>query len=281
MPKEEKSPELYVRQVLESTQRYTTDLLFENEKLRRLVAALQEEKGIFEAQVNEARRMSAAADDVRAELTALRKEKVRLEEELTDLREELQRNRSEQSRLISQIEEIEAESRRLAERYVQVEQQNSSLANLYVASFQLHETLNREEVLTTLREIIVNLIGSEEFGIFELESKASLTLATAMGIDTDRYRRIPVDESVIGRVVTTGRSHFGDGNDGHFGAMAACIPLKLEGRVIGTIALFRLLEHKAALEPVDHQLLNLLATHAATALHCTRLHARIQAGDVH
>jgi hypothetical protein len=44
--------------------------------------------------------------------------------------------------------------------------------------------------------------------------------------------------------------------------------------VSGAIALFRLLPQKSGIEAVDRELFELLATHAATALHCARLHAR-------
>ena len=45
----------------------------------------------------------------------------------------------------------------------------------------------------------------------------------------------------------------------------------LEGRVTGAITVFNLLGQKPGLEPVDLQLFDLLASHAATALHCTRV----------
>ena len=45
--------------------------------------------------------------------------------------------------------------------------------------------------------------------------------------------------------------------------------MKLEDRVTGAIALFRLLPQKTALEAVDRELFDLLATHAAMALYCT------------
>jgi hypothetical protein len=35
----------------------------------------------------------------------------------------------------------------------------------------------------------------------------------------------------------------------------------------------RLLEQKRSIEPVDYELFDLLATHAATALYCANLHA--------
>jgi hypothetical protein len=55
--------------------------------------------------------------------------------------------------------------------------------------------------------------------------------------------------------------------------LTACIPLILEGRVTGVIAIFGLLSHKAALEAVDCEIFDLLARQASMALYCTRLHA--------
>ena len=48
-------------------------------------------------------------------------------------------------------------------------------------------------------------------------------------------------------------------------------------RVTGAIAIFRLLPQKTGFEEVDRELFELLATHAATALYCTALHARLGA----
>jgi hypothetical protein len=43
--------------------------------------------------------------------------------------------------------------------------------------------------------------------------------------------------------------------------------------VTGLIALFRLLSHKPSFEAVDREIFDLLASQAAIALYCTRLHA--------
>ena len=52
-------------------------------------------------------------------------------------------------------------------RFAEVEQLNSNLANLYVASYRLHGSLARADVLSTLQEIVINIIGSEKFAVFE------------------------------------------------------------------------------------------------------------------
>ena len=56
--------------------------------------------------------------------------------------------------------------------------------------------------------------------------------------------------------------------------VTACVPLVVGGRRIGAIVMFRLLPQKPKFEPFDHELLMLLATHAATALYCSELHER-------
>ena len=58
-------------------------------------------------------------------------------------------------------EGIKAETKAYSSRYAEVEQQNSNLANLYVASYRLHGTLDREEVIAAIQEIIANLGNSK------------------------------------------------------------------------------------------------------------------------
>ena len=55
---------------------------------------------------------------------------------------------------------------------------------------------------------------------------------------------------------------------------------KLDGRPVGAIAIFRLLPQKAGFETVDYELFDLLATHGATALHCSGLQARLRGEGV-
>ena len=86
---------------------------------------------------------------------------------------------------------------------------------------------------------------------------------------------------MIGRTAGTGESYlrnkdaeaanekYGHNED----TLTTCVPLKLNGRVTGVIAIFRLLQQKKGFEQIDHELLNLLAEQSAMALYCTQLHA--------
>ncbi len=92
------------------------------------------------------------------------------------------------------------------------------------------------------------------------------------------------DGDRIGRTAATGERYVRNGNapdpaaTSEEGDLTACIPLRVDGKVTGAIALFRLLSHKPGLEEADHELFDLLGTQAATALYCAELHARAAQG---
>jgi len=240
----------YVRKVRNDTRKYIQDLLNENERLQVLVTTLREEQTHT--------------------VGSLRKQ-VEL------LRAELEHNKSEETRLKKHLAETQAENRRFFEQYEEVEQENSNLANLYVASYRLHGTLDRKQVLEVIQEIVINLIGSEEIGIFEMEEDGrSIRLISSFGIDPTPLQQVKLGRGAIGTSAQTGnvakwpRGAWPEPEQ----SLTACVPLKLDGRVTGVIAIFGLLPQKSDLGPLDLELFDLLATHAATALYCTSLHAK-------
>ena len=52
------------------------------------------------------------------------------------------------------------------------------------------------------------------------------------------------------------------------------IPLIIQGRMIGVLAVYRLFIQKAQLDSIDYQLFSMLGEHAATALFSSTLYAR-------
>ena len=195
---------------------------------------------------------------------------------------ELRSRETLESVLRERVAAIEEESRSFTARYIEVEQQNTNLANLYVASYQLHGTLDRHRVLDAIKEVIINLIGSEELAIWEVDSRTeSLALLDSFGVDEKLWRRVALgrDAGVIGLVAETGmRFVSGESEIAGSGAqedLNACIALKLDDTVIGVIGIFKLLPQKSGFEPIDLELFDLLASHAATALYCTRATSRL------
>lgn len=176
---------------------------------------------------------------------------------------------AELQRLLDRFEEIACENKRFADEHQYIEQQSSNLANLYVASYQLHTSVEREGVLTAIQEIVINLIGSEQLAIYERNGDAEFRLAASFGLDNDRIAAFVAGEYAVEKL---GEGHiFSDPDDRE--TLTACVPLQVADRVIGAILVFRLLDHKPALQPVDHELFELLSVHASTALYCASLHA--------
>lgn len=242
----------YVGRATEDTQRLLREVVLENEKLQ------------------------LRFDDAE-------RENERLHRELAAMIEELQQQRRDHDALRRQLSEVEGESRGYARQFAEIEERNMNLANLYVSSYQLHGTLDRDAVLESIKEILINLIGCEELAVFELsEDAAFLDLVTSFGIDEDQYRRISINDHVLGKLVSTGGTYIGGTTPapGESLAVTACLPLTLDGRVTGAIVLFSLLPHKPGLRELDFELFDLLGTHAATALYCTSLYRRVHAGVV-
>jgi nitrate/nitrite-specific signal transduction histidine kinase len=203
-----------------------------------------------------------------------------LQHEIATLQERVATLETERSRLRSEMDRRIVDK---TEEYAAIEQQNANLANLYVASYRLHETLDRQEVLITIQEILANLVGSEEIGIFELTPDGErLRALWTFGVDETTYQTLSARGGVIGHAIATGKIFMASEGTktatlSHETDLSACIPLTLGGQVTGAIAVFRLLEQKPTLTRVDRELFELLATHAATALYCTGLHARVGA----
>ena len=160
----------------------------------------------------------------------------------------------------------------LDELFTVVEAQNHSLMNLFVTATRLHSTTERAGVLTAIREILTDLIGSQATAVFEIEAGAgALSLVESIGIEPAPFARIPIGSGRIGKVAATGEAYFADDGDGQ---PIACIPLKIGARVTGAIAVFRLLEQKQGLQSTDHELLDFMSTHAALALQRTTVPPR-------
>jgi hypothetical protein len=264
----------YALKVREENRRYAHELLRENERLRGRIAALKAETERLEVRLEDLDSAMKEREALRGLLTTLERDKIALMAQLGRVREELTRHLEDRSRLEQELAEVEVLNRRFSEEFVAVEQQNNNLLSLYVASYRLHGTLDRREVLETIQEILANLVGSEQQGIFEVNpGGSSLSLVASVGIDPGRYRRVLVGSGPIGRTALNGETYVvGPAPDRDEETLTACIPLKLNERVTGVIALFRLFPQKMRLEAVDYELFELLATHAATALYCTGLH---------
>jgi nitrate/nitrite-specific signal transduction histidine kinase len=239
--------------VFKKGEEFAQDLLKENERLRYKMVNLEEQvRGLQKGDV---------------------KDLLIIKNELDQLREE--------NRLLKdRYREVEAENRDFASRFVEVEEENNNLANLYVASYQLHSTLDFKEVVRTIIEIVINLIGADKFAILiRDEMTEDLQVVVSEGMDEKLFKKLRRIDGTIGDVIKTGESYFepdisqaAEPSELH---PVVCIPLRIKDKVFGVLAVFSLLEQKKRkLTRVDHELFTMLAGHAATALFSSMLYSK-------
>jgi regulator of replication initiation timing len=237
---------VFVQKLTASAQKHAEELFEQNERLKSLVASLEEKQ-------------------------------TQISEELSSLREERDALRSERSKLKHVLDEALAQNRRDIERSAMVEQQCTSLANLYVATFKLHGSLERSDVLAAISEIVVNLVGCENFGVFE-RSGSELKLIGEFPTHPSPVRELPASQGFVVDIFN-GNGPWVAGRDPLPASalpadVSAVIPLRLRSELTGAIVLFKLLPQKGgSFGDVDLELMDLLTAHAATALFASRPNA--------
>lgn len=232
----DRTPQTYVEHAREEVHNYTQGLLLENQKLRAIVATLESENRQLEVG--------------------------------------LQQGMSELGRLRERLEEVKQDNQQYSEEFQRIEQQSSNLSNLYVASYQLHSSVDRQAVLQAIQEIVINLIGSEEIAIFECGANGRFHMIASCGVGEWDFAPFRLGEGPIGSHLVDGEVYINRTASLQPNSITACVPLKINDRIIGAIAVFRLLAHKAGLESLDHELFALLGVHASTALYCATLHGQ-------
>ena len=199
--------------------------------------------------------------------------------DLSVLERRLQELEAKKQELLDKFRLVEEENKDFANRYVEVESENNNLANLYVASYQLHSTLDFGECLKIILEIVMNLVGAEEFSIMLLDEKTNeLTIVAQEGMGPHARAGIRLGMGIIGKAARSGEAYYREGNPADLAGVdyehpLICIPLKIKEHVIGVIAIYKLLVQKPELTSVDYELLSMLAGHAATAVFSSQLYS--------
>ena len=230
---------------------FTHELMRENERLRYRVLELENSMAGVQ---------SGSSPD---QSQALMKRIKELEQEKQDI--------------LDRIRQVEDENEDFANRYIEIEAENNNLANLYIASYQLHSTLDFKEVLQIIMEIVINLIGAEEFSLMLLDEKTGDLRAVACeGLEREDIPPVKLGSGLIGQTLQSGESYFAEDIETYSRDLLSpmvCVPLKIKDHVIGVLAIYKLLIQKEKFAQVDYELFTLLAGHAATAIFGARLYS--------
>lgn len=174
---------------------------------------------------------------------------------------------------------LESETLSLRARVARAEAQSASLMRLYVTARQLHAALEPGEVLASIAEALVNLLGAEAFAILLSRGEPRIhEVALVEGLATEgntNYRdgRYRGGDPLVDLALSTGTVQSGRPEDARGAQALAVVPLVFGGRQVGCVVIERLLAQRKALDDEDRMLLEFLADQAGSALFGARARA--------
>ncbi|HSB64825.1 MAG TPA: GAF domain-containing protein [Thermoanaerobaculia bacterium] len=224
---------------------------------------------------NLAERSRELRDDLIRENERLRGRVQLLETDLVKaegiLAREFEGARGEQERLSRETDKLVVENQDFARRYVELEEHATGLANLYAATFQLHATLDPAEVVKTITEIAINLIGAADFILYLTDdAKGDFVTAAREGELSPNVARLPALRHALEREAIRGRRTVFAEPDAaptdEEKAPICCTPLVFRDRLVGVLTVYALLSHKKSFSSLDRELFDLLGDQAALAI---------------
>lgn len=228
--------------------------------------------------LKEHERMQARLHDLESENASLRA-KVEADQAVRELLQKIARLEHEKSELVSQYRKAEAITTEFTARVQEVESEFANLANLFVASNQLHSSLSPRGVTRRIKEVLAQLVGAERYAMYLVNPEGEELIPIASeGVPGSQLLPVRIAGTRIGDVLRKGSASVAetDPSQGTFEDPPAVIPLSVDDRVVGTIAIFSTLAQKNKFDQVDFELFKLLGQHAAQALVAASLFAQAE-----
>jgi nitrate/nitrite-specific signal transduction histidine kinase len=229
-------------------------------------------RGMFRSLAERSRELR---DDLIRENDRLRGRVQLLESDLVTaegiLAKEFEGVRGEHDRLSREADKLVEENQDFARRYVELEEHATGLANLYAATFQLHATLDPAEVVKTITEIAINLIGAADFILYLTDdAKGDFVIAAREGELSPSAARLPaLTHELERKTIAERRTVFAEADAGaaiEKRTPICCTPLVFRDRLVGVLTVYALLSHKKSFSSLDRELFDLLGDQAALAI---------------
>jgi len=146
---------------------------------------------------------------------------------------------------------------------------------LDAARKRLAESSGPEDAIEGLREIVANVLGSEEIALFRVDRRtATFHVYWSFGIDAENYD-LPraLGEGGLQRVMR-GECHVElPARDRPAAKVQAFVPLRFANQTVAVLAILRLLPQKLAFDRSDMELFKLLSDEAAKPLFGPNAHS--------
>jgi hypothetical protein len=206
--------------------------------------------------------------DLEAENAGLRA-KVEADEAIRELLGKIERLETEKRELLNRYHRVEEVNSEFTARVQEVESEFANLANLFVASNQLHSSLSPRGVTRRIKEVLAQLVGAERYCMYLAnQDNTELVPIAYEGVAGSALTPVKISDSELGHALLKGAASVSD-HDPTAGTVqrpAAIIPLTVDEKTVGVIAIFSTLAQKKRFDTVDFELFKLLGQHAAAAL---------------
>jgi GAF domain-containing protein len=186
------------------------------------------------------------------------------------LRAELVELHQDRARLKNEVARLERHVSVLSNEVATADQKLNDLEKLLLAARRLEACADRGAVLAALRDILLTMIGADDFVVLALDEEGR-TLWPILGLGANGAGCGPllVSDPLATRALETGRCQIsGPRGPGDLprGEPLASVPLMSWPHTVGVLVVFTLVAQRSMLRPVDVELLEFLSTHAATAI---------------
>jgi hypothetical protein len=144
---------------------------------------------------------------------------------------------------------------------------------VYVASTRLQQSADQAEALEAVQDITANLLGSEEFALYKLDSTGkSLWLYWSCGIDPNKHSVLEISSHPKLAEALAGNAILRDANSGREklllddDSVNGIVPILSNGAAVGVLVIFRVLPHKGKFDSSDREICKVLSNCAGRAI---------------
>jgi hypothetical protein len=142
---------------------------------------------------------------------------------------------------------------------------------LEAAQKRIRESVGKADTLEAVREVVTNLLGCEEIGLYSVNDKTSSDLLWSFGIDTERHGTLDAFDEAILRRVMQGEMHVAQlDHSGHakheHPPLRVFAPIRSAGKIVAVLVMLTLLPQKVSFDESDINLVKLLSAEAGKAL---------------
>jgi GAF domain-containing protein len=184
--------------------------------------------------------------------------------------DELDAALAEAERLRGQVTTLLNTHQQISSLLVAADTRVGDFMKLFVTIRAMIESRDANAALASLQDILVNVIGCEQFTIYSIDPRDRMLVPVSGSSAFVRASDgISLDQSWLGDVVRSGVmlvTTKRQPGERRVADVAAVVPLKVLDRVVGAIVIGSLLPHRELLGGRDREILGLLAAYAATAI---------------